>query len=1178
MVRKRVLKQSITLLVAFVLVFSSLGMTTAGAKKGNGQQEVTYSGDGYEVIYKITSSWGEAFNADVTIMNNGDETIDNWALGFVLPNEITKIWNGLVQSREDGEYVIKNTGNNQDIAPGKSVKFGFTAKVKGELVFPDTFDLLGTEEVVPSEQYETNFKLKSDWNKAFNGEIRITNTSETTIEDWKLSFDFEGNIERFSTAEIIKREGNRYLIKNAGHNANIEPGETVRLELKGNPGGVTSGPSNVELTQIVTTQDVTNVVIGLDTSGMEFQNSADGDYYFLDTVKENLSGTLEGTSRVKSLTYQLSDKNKAVLQQGNIVLKDAWSVEGVGFGVGYNLLTLTAQLKNGTKVTNEYIIVNFDAGNLDNIGIDREKDTDTDGVPDYYEERFGLSPTNKDTDGDGLGDLNEILALRLNPLEQDSDKNGTLDGDEDSDNDGLSNLAELAKGTSFMNEDTDGDGLTDGEEVHTYKTDPLKADTDGDELSDGWEVTIESNPLVFNEKFTRAVKVEDENAKAVPSVTVEGLTAEQVDSLSVNPVEDGILNDTTIPGYIDNGYNFSVNGAFEKATLSFQFDEQLLDTENFVPRIYYFNEESQGFEELQNQKVEGNVVSVETEHFSKYILLNKTIYDQVWVYKLLYDEDAEDQFSGMDIAFVIDSSGSMTSNDRNNVRIDVTRDFISKLTDNDRGAVVDFDSTAKVRSVFTNDKDALSAAAGLIDSSGGTNLSSGITSALNLFDGDVRNDVLKYIIMLTDGQGSYDTSLTTRAAANNVVIYTVGLGSSVSSSVLTAMATGTGGGYYHASNADQLAGIFDRIAETSDLYKDTDVDGISDYHEKEMAAGRLRLSTGGAVSLANYLNPDSDADGLKDGEEIRVVKVGDRVSVYLYSNPSMKDTDGDGLDDAVDKRRLIPDVRDAIIHQSAYREGILKSAGHGDSTVSDDLTFNDYTFDELVDLGWVFSVAKITPEFMIWGEMAALFEVGKVGATADMKDVLDDLVDTFRNDNRSNVGTSVSYGDPFDTSKFIKYKNPKLDNAVMADASTKKYVDLIHTFIVGQLQENNGDLSQLAYVPNGSRNAVQNYVSQFSTSPYPVFTEKTNLALSLAIHAFHGHNITIKDFKNDGNQFSGKIMFHFYDHFGLDADDEIVWPGFIDWFTLQHYDRFDGKYVPFITTIDYEMDFSGTIK
>jgi hypothetical protein len=69
-------------------------------------------------------------------------------------------------------------------------------------------------------------------------------------------------------------------------------------------------------------------------------------------------------------------------------------------------------------------------------------------------------------------------------------------------------------------------------------------------------------------------------------------------------------------------------------------------------------------------------------------------------------------------------------------------------------------------------------------------------------------------------------------------------------------------------------------------------------------------------------------------------------------------------------------------------------------------------------------------------------------------------------------------------------------------------------------------------------------------------------ALSIAIHQFHGHTIALKDYKVEGNSFSGKLVFHSYDHFGLDPDDEITEYGFIDWFTLQHYDRFDGKYPP----------------
>ncbi|MGW2344395.1 hypothetical protein [Streptomyces sp. NPDC001661] len=34
--------------------------------------------------------------------------------------------------------------------------------------------------------------------------------------------------------------------------------------------------------------------------------------------------------------------------------------------------------------------------------------------------------------------------------------------------------------------------------------------------------------------------------------------------------------------------------------------------------------------------------------------------------------------------------------------------------------------------------------------------------------------------------------------------------------------------------------------------------------------------------------------------------------------------------------------------------------------------------------------------------------------------------------------------------------------------------------------------------------------------------------------------------------------------------------GFIDWFTLQHYDRFDGKYTPPIAQADVEVPISGS--
>ncbi len=65
---------------------------------------------------------------------------------------------------------------------------------------------------------------------------------------------------------------------------------------------------------------------------------------------------------------------------------------------------------------------------------------------------------------------------------------------QDSDHDGLADQEEVSLGTSPTNVDTDFDGLFDYEEAKTFKTNPLRADTDGDGFSDGQEVKNGYNP------------------------------------------------------------------------------------------------------------------------------------------------------------------------------------------------------------------------------------------------------------------------------------------------------------------------------------------------------------------------------------------------------------------------------------------------------------------------------------------------------------------------------------------------------------------------------------------------------------------------------------------------------------------------------------------------------------
>ena len=70
-----------------------------------------------------------------------------------------------------------------------------------------------------------------------------------------------------------------------------------------------------------------------------------------------------------------------------------------------------------------------------------------------------------------------------------------IEGEKDTDNDGLSDTEEEELGTDPEDSDTDGDGLEDKKELE-LGTDPNDIDTDGDGVSDGDEVKNGTDPLI----------------------------------------------------------------------------------------------------------------------------------------------------------------------------------------------------------------------------------------------------------------------------------------------------------------------------------------------------------------------------------------------------------------------------------------------------------------------------------------------------------------------------------------------------------------------------------------------------------------------------------------------------------------------------------------------------------
>ncbi|MEA2088860.1 MAG: VWA domain-containing protein [Patescibacteria group bacterium] len=518
---------------------------------------------------------------------------------------------------------------------------------------------------------------------------------------------------------------------------------------------------------------------------------------------------------------------------------------------------------------------------------------------------------NGDNDNDGLTNKFEIVNLDFITSSEiyDTDANGISDANEDEDNDGLLNIEEQTLGTNPLVTDTDSDGLTDKEEVNIYGTDPNNEDTDGDGLSDGLEVELGTNPLnpdtdgdgVSDGDDSIEFLVHDETSGILVEVTGSGKVKRNFSFLPLNN-EPFFAN---APAFISSIEINNERGEFiDEAIITIPFDLSTLGGTNPSNLgIAYLNNETGEMEPLENQIIDmvNNTVSGKTNHFSKFVL-----YDMAKMAEIF----AEDFFGSVRggggsivLVFSIDSSGSMRWNDPSNIRKDVSKDLIDSLETDDKVGVVDLDSSAYIVQEITTDKETAKNAIDQINSSGGTNIGAAVTTANTMLINEPE-DGNKIQILLTDGQGSYNPSYTQQAIDNGIIIYTIGLGSSVDEMLLRSIAEETGGAYFQVSQASDLISVFATLKEAT---KDTDGDGLSDSAE----INGMRTFWG-TVIISDPSKFDSDGDGLSDGEEMGSTWTDIRGRYYnIKSDPNNVDSDGDGLSDQEEKiKGTLPYIKD----------------------------------------------------------------------------------------------------------------------------------------------------------------------------------------------------------------------------------------------------------------------------
>ncbi|MBO6242381.1 MAG: cellulose binding domain-containing protein [Butyrivibrio sp.] len=207
-----------------------------------------------DINSEVVTSWNDQVQLNVTVTNSSDAVVKNWKIAFDFDGTIDQIWNAEVVSSENGSYVISHPSWKTDLAAGESYTFGLIATKTSENV-PEVSEtsLVSKEESVDMENVNVSL-TKQEWSYGYNGEIKIENNTDSSLDGWTIEFDFADEITNIWNANIISHEGNHYVIENAGHNGSIASSSNVSFGFSAVPadGAEYSSAelSNVSLTAV----------------------------------------------------------------------------------------------------------------------------------------------------------------------------------------------------------------------------------------------------------------------------------------------------------------------------------------------------------------------------------------------------------------------------------------------------------------------------------------------------------------------------------------------------------------------------------------------------------------------------------------------------------------------------------------------------------------------------------------------------------------------------------------------------------------------------------------------------------------------------------------------------------------------------------------------------------------
>ncbi len=84
------------------------------------------------------------------------------------------------------------------------------------------------------------FSVTNDWGSGFTANMSIANNGSSNLSNWTLEFDAPFEITNIWNAEIVSRQGNHYVIRNASWNGTVAAGATTAFGFQAGPGNITT--------------------------------------------------------------------------------------------------------------------------------------------------------------------------------------------------------------------------------------------------------------------------------------------------------------------------------------------------------------------------------------------------------------------------------------------------------------------------------------------------------------------------------------------------------------------------------------------------------------------------------------------------------------------------------------------------------------------------------------------------------------------------------------------------------------------------------------------------------------------------------------------------------------------------------------------------------------------------